>query len=79
MFEIEDLEDKEYVCIRGFCVDKVDEDGFTEEENAFYIEKGSHWVCSGKGFICGDIRLERDECWIEVDIDSLEDDFELIK
>ena len=73
---------KFYECIKGFCVPKVDGDGFQMDED-FIVEEGTVWNAPEEDenyrLIGGEKRLENDTLgWIEIPNDELEAFFEPI-
>ena len=71
-----------YKCIKGFSLEKYDEDGFTVDGEYMVVNEGSIWHIPGdKNYrlIDGDIRLENDEdVWIEISNETLAESFEKI-
>ena len=69
-----------YKCIKGFSLEKCDDDGFTIEGEYETVEEGSIWNIpkdEGYRFIGGEIRLESDNLsWIEIAKEHLEKCFE---
>lgn len=65
-----------YKCIKGFSLEKCDDNGFTIEGEYEDIEKDSLWHIpkdEDYRFLGGEIRLENDEsAWIEIAKESLE-------
>lgn len=78
MLKLDDIEGKELICTKGFTVDRVDGDGFKVEEDALVVEKGDKFDCEGPGYMCSEVRLEGKEFWIEVDIGTINDCFEVV-
>lgn len=71
-----------YKCIKGFSLEKCDDDGFTIEGEYTIIEKGSTWYIpedEDYRLIGGEIRLEEDKPneihWIEISKETLEEHF----
>ncbi|HCL4455131.1 TPA: hypothetical protein N2D10_003158 [Clostridium botulinum] len=73
------MEDKQYKCIKGFSVEKCDDDGFTIEGEYTIIEEGSIWnIPEDEKYrlIGGEVRLESDEFgWIEMSKETLNECF----
>lgn len=74
-----------YKCIKGFALEKCDDDGFTIEGEYTTIEEGSIWnIPEDENFrlIGGEIRLEEDKPdeinWIEIPKQTLEEHFKSI-
>ena len=71
-----------YRCIKGFSLERCDDDGFTIEEEYETVEQGSVWHMSDDEdyrFLGGEIRLESDDLsWIEIDKERLEEYFEIV-
>ena len=69
-----------YKCIKGFSLEKRDDNGFTTEGEYLEVEKDSVWhipVDEDYRFLGGEIRLENDElAWIELPKESLDKCFE---
>ncbi|HCL4447148.1 TPA: hypothetical protein N2D16_002753 [Clostridium botulinum] len=76
------MRDKQYQCIKGFSVEKCDDDGFTIENEHVIIEEGSIWnIPEDKDYrlIGGEIRLESDDFgWIEMSKETLVEFFKKI-
>lgn len=72
-----------YKCIKGFSLEKCDDDGFTIENKYVDIEKGSNWFIPDNAdyrFIGGEVRLENEEgVWIEITTDTLKEHFEYVR
>ncbi len=73
-----------YKCIKSFLVDKVDDEGFWEEQS-IEIKENSVWEADESNFRCigADIRLIEDVeghfNWLEITKERLENNFELIQ
>lgn len=73
-----------YKCIKSFFVDKVDDEGFWEEQS-IEIKENSVWEVDESDFRCigADIRLMEDAegsfNWLEIPKERLENNFELIQ
>ncbi|EJT6559995.1 TPA: hypothetical protein K8N36_003211 [Clostridium perfringens] len=73
-----------YKCIKSFFVDKVDDEGFWEEQS-IEIKENSVWEADESNFRCigADIRLIEDVegyfNWLELPKERLENNFELIQ
>jgi len=65
-----------YKCIKGFSIEKYDDDGFTIEGEYEVVEEGSIWhIPEDKDyrFLGGEIRLENNKlAWIELSKESIE-------
>ena len=77
---IEALENiKIYKCIKGFLIEKYDDNGFTLEGEYCVIKEGTIWHIPediNYRFIGGEVRLESDEFgWLEVTNNSLKEHF----
>lgn len=79
MLSIDDIQGKQLICTKGFAVDKVDGDGFTLEQDALIVEEGSRFDCEGHGYVCGEVRLEGNEFWIEVSTETINECFKLFE
>lgn len=75
--------DKTYRCIKGFSIEKCDDDGFTLENEYMVVEECSIWHIPDEDnyrFIGGEIRLESDDLeWLEISKDTLKERFVLIR
>ncbi|MTI49476.1 MAG: hypothetical protein FH761_16710 [Firmicutes bacterium] len=70
-----------YKCIKGFCLEICDDDGFTIEGESMVVKEGSEWhIPSDKDFrlIDGEVRLENNENWIEISKERFEKCFAVI-
>lgn len=73
-----------YRCIKDLSVPTCDDDGFTIENERFYIDKGTVWEQDESNFrmvgALDSIRLINieDGSWLEVYQDTLDECFELI-
>ncbi|GCD13180.1 hypothetical protein [Clostridium tagluense] len=71
-----------YRCIKGFSLEKCDDNGFTIEEEYETVEQGSIWHIpedENYRFISGEIRLESDDLsWVEITKEHLEEYFEIV-
>lgn len=72
-----------YKCIKGFSVDMCDDDGFAVENEYMDVKKGSIWSVPDDDsyrFIYGEVRLENgDFGWIEIQKETLNENFEVIR
>lgn len=77
------IENDMYKCIKGFCLEICDDDGFTIDGEYTSVEKGSLWVLpedENYRLIGGEVRLESNEFgWLEISKETLEENFELIQ
>ena len=72
-----------YKCIKGFTLEKCDDDGFTIEGEYIEIEEGSIWDIpedENYRFIGGEVRLENKDSnncfsWIEITKEHLLEHF----
>lgn len=73
----------EYKCIKGFSLEKCDDDGFTIPGEYYVVEEGELWITpedESYRFIGGEIRLENEDgAWLEIDKETLEEHFEEIQ
>ena len=64
-----------YKCIKGFSIEKCNDDGFTIEGEYETVEEGSIWhIPEDKNyrFLGGEIRLESDDLdWVELSKESI--------
>ncbi|EQB4340918.1 hypothetical protein ACYJ2U_001637 [Clostridium botulinum] len=78
----EEIQNKQYQCIKGFSVEKCDDDGFTIEGEYTTIEEGSIWnIPEDEKYrlIGGEVRLESNEFgWIEMTKETLMEFFKEI-
>ena len=74
---------KRYKCIKSFCVDNYDADGFLIENSSTVIEKGKIYELdeSGHTMIGGEVHLDAvdDGSWLEITKEYLEYCFELLE
>jgi hypothetical protein len=74
---------REYKCIKGFSIERCDDDGFTIENEYEVIEEGTIWYVpedEDYRFIGGEVRLESSELgWIEITFEHLKEYFELLE
>ena len=74
---------KRYKCIKNFCVDRCDEDGFLIENSSVVIEKGKIYELdeSGHTIIGGEVHLDSvdDGSWLEIARECLEEYFKLLE
>ena len=64
-----------YRCIKGFSIEKYDDDGLTIEGEYIEIKEGTIWNIPKENyrFIGGEIRLENDDLeWVELSKESIE-------
>ena len=68
-----------YKCIKGFSLERYDDDGFEVEGEYLTVEENSIWNVpedTDCRFIGGEIRLENgDMGWLEISKDTLEEYF----
>jgi len=71
-----------YKCIKGFSIEKCDDDGFDIEGEYFEVEKDSIWHIPEEEdyrLLGGEIRLESNSFgWIEIPLEYLKEYFEVI-
>ena len=69
---------KQYICIKGFAVDKYDDNGFSTNEYN-YINKNDVFQLSDSNYrIIGgyeSIRLDNSNIWLEINKETLENYF----
>jgi len=74
---------KMYKCIRGFSIEKYDDNGFSIEGEDINIKENSIWnipINKNYRFIGGEVRLENNEYgWIELSKEHLDEYFKIIK
>ncbi|WP_244833388.1 hypothetical protein [Clostridium sp. BJN0001] len=66
-------------CIKGFALEKCDDNGFTIENEYFTVEDNSIWNIENNEdrFIGGEIRLTNDNGeWLEISKETLKEHFE---
>ena len=73
--------EEKYICVQSFCVNKVDDDGFTVPNEEKLIEKGEVFALyDGIAYMTGaDVRMENENGWIEIPRDCFETMFKKIK
>jgi len=80
-YEFREL-DKVYKCIKGFLIERCDDDGFTIDGEDYFITEGSLWVIpedKDYRFIGGEVRFEHEEHgWIEISKEHLNNHFKEI-
>jgi hypothetical protein len=68
-----------YKCIKGFSLDRCDDDGFTIEGEYEVVEEGSVWNIPADAeyrLVGGEVRLEDEESrWIEICKETLKEHF----
>lgn len=64
-----------YRCIKGFCIDCCDGDGFRVDET-FDVEEGTVYEETTENIIGGDVHLETENNWIEISKEHLKEYFE---
>ena len=75
---------KQYKCIKSFCVDKYDDDGFMIENDSMVIEEGKIYELDESGYtmISGSDHVHLDaadgDSWLEITKENLEECFELL-
>lgn len=75
---------KQYKCIKPFCVDKYDDDGFIENDS-MVIEEGKIYELDESGYmmIGGSDHVHLDavdgDSWLEITKENLEECFELLE
>lgn len=76
---------KQYKCIKPFCVDKYDDDGFMIENDSMVIEEGKIYELDESGYmmIGGSDHVHLDavdgDSWLEITKENLEECFELLE
>lgn len=73
---------KRYKCIKSFCVDNYDADGFLIENSSTVIEEGKIYELDESGYtmIGGEVHLDAvDGSWLEITKERLEEYFELLE
>jgi len=74
---------KRYKCIKSFCVDNYDADGFLIENSSTIIEKGKIYEQDESGYtiIGGEVHLDAidDGSYLEITKEHLEEYFELLE
>ncbi len=72
-----------YECVDDFSVDVVDGDGFTEEQDGFWVKKGSMWKIDNDAVnVTGaDVHLEEltGMNWLELSEERLKSCFRAMK
>lgn len=59
--------DSVYKCIRGFKLEKWDDDEHVIDGEYIDVKEGSIWVCEIKRYSHSPmLKLQGDECWIEI-------------
>lgn len=72
---------KQAQCIKGFSLEKCDDDGFTIENEYLIVEENTVWNISDDDYrvIGGEVRLENEDgTWLEISSETFEDCFEEI-
>lgn len=74
---------KRYKCIKSFCVDKYDDDGFMIENSVVVIDEGKIYELddSDHTIIGGEVHLDSidDGSWLEITKEILEEYFDLLE
>lgn len=74
---------KRYKCIKSFCVDKYDGDGFMIENSVVVIDEGEIYELddSDHTIIGGEVHLDSidDGSWLEITKEILEEYFDLLE
>lgn len=74
---------KRYKCIKSFCVDNYDADGFLIENSSTVIEEGKIYELDESGYtmIGGEVHLDAvdDGSWLEITKERLEEYFDLLE
>ncbi len=76
---------KKYKCMKSFCVDKYDDDGFLVENETIVIEEGKIYELNENGYmmIGGKDHVHLDDAddgsWLEITKEHLEKYFELLE
>lgn len=72
-----------YECIKGFCINVVDGDGFIEEHDGFVVEEGTKWKSDSDAVnVTGaGIHLEEVEGtqWLQISKENLDTDFRVVE
>ena len=76
---------KRYKCIKSFCVDKYDNDGFLIQNATMVIEEGKIYEVDKSGYMMiggsNHVHLDAvdDSSWLEISEEHLEKYFELLE
>ena len=74
---------KQYKCIKSFCVDKYDDDGFMIENDSMVIEEGNIYELdeSGHTMIGGEVHLDAIDngSWLEITKEHLKEYFDEVE
>lgn len=74
---------KRYKCIKSFCVDNYDEDGFLIENSSTVIEEGKIYELyeSGHTMIGGEVHLDAIDngSWLEITKEHLKEYFDEVE
>lgn len=74
---------KQYKCIKSFCVDKYDDDGFMIENDPMVIEEGNIYELdeSGHTMIGGEVHLDAIDngSWLEITKEHLKEYFDEVE
>lgn len=74
---------KQYKCIKSFCVDKYDDDGFMIENDPMVIEEGNIYELdeSGHTMIGGEVHLDDIDngSWLEITKEHLKEYFDEVE
>ena len=72
-----------YICTKPFAIQNYDDDGFIIENSYTNIDKGSVWEQDTSGFrmigAIDSIRLENEQCWMEITKDTLMENFKQLQ
>ncbi|MGJ0847438.1 hypothetical protein ACR77J_12175 [Tissierella praeacuta] len=68
---------KKFRCLKCFNIDKYDDDGFLEEEQRVEVVQGTIWELDDDSFRVagGEVRLIRNNFWIEISKETFENYF----
>lgn len=79
----QDLENIKAICIKGFLIEKCDEDGCFIENQYYSINKGEIWTIDNENkIIDGEVRLSRNAkgcAWMEMSEEHFKENFEIIE
>lgn len=76
---------KRYKCIKSFCVDRYDDDGFLIENDTVVIEEGKVYELNESGYMTiggkDHVHLDNvdDGSWLEITKERLEEYFEVLE
>lgn len=76
---------KQYKCIKSFCVDNYDDDGFMIKNDSMVIEEGKIYELDESGYMMiggsDHVHLDAvdDSSWLEITKEHFEEYFELLE